>query len=396
MVPKKKLSAVSLLPDGSQLHGVMFPRYDDRQRLIGVLKAGAMTLVNDTTISGQTIAIEFYNPDQSPRGRVDLKSAIFNQSKGTLEANESVIIRTDQINANGNGLIYDFEQAEGFLLGPVTTWIQADSIKPTSMQTKPSALGATAAIGIALLPQTLTAAPPPPPTAQEQAAFQEAASSQAAKHADAAKSARADLRADLDASAAATAAAKAFLEKTDGTAELTPVPPPADAKPLDVKPGPTDSVVNCDGGMYFDADEGVFVFLKNVRVNDPRFSLTGASEVKIFLAKKPAGAPDKKDKSGLGLSGKFGDVERVVANGAVLLTQKETEKGKDPVQASGAIFSYRPQSGEIILSGGYPWVKQGSYYSRAKEPNLTLRMFKNGSFVTEGNWELGGNIEQKP
>ena len=395
-MPKKKLSAVSLLPDGSQLHGVMFPRYDDRQRLIGVLKAGAMTLVNDTTISGQTIAIEFYNPDQSPRGRVDLKSAIFNQSKGTLEANESVIIRTDQINANGNGLIYDFEQAEGFLLGPVTTWIQADSIKPTSMKPKPSALGATAAIGIALLPQTLTAAPPPPPTAQEQAAFQEAASSQAAKHADAAKSARADLRADLDASAAATAAAKAFLEKTDGTAEPTPVPPPADAKPLDVKPGPTDSVVNCDGGMYFDADEGVFVFLKNVRVNDPRFSLTGASEVKIFLAKKPEGAPDKKDKSGLGLSGKFGDVERVVANGAVLLTQKETEKGKDPVQASGAIFSYRPQSGEIILSGGYPWVKQGSYYSRAKEPNLTLRMFKNGSFVTEGNWELGGNIEQKP
>ena len=42
----RKLSAVSLLPDGSQLHGVMFPRYDEQRRLVGVLKAKAMTLVN--------------------------------------------------------------------------------------------------------------------------------------------------------------------------------------------------------------------------------------------------------------------------------------------------------------------------------------------------------------
>ena len=152
--------------------------------------------------------------------------------------------------------------------------------------------------------------------------------------------------------------------------------------------------------MYFDADEGVFVYLKNVRVTDPRFGLSGANELKIFLGKKPAKAPaqpakEAKDgKPGLGLGAKFGDVERIVASGAVRIVQKETEAGKDPVEASGAIFTYHAKTGEIILSGGYPWVKQGTTFMRAKEPNLNLRILKTGSFVTEGNWEMGGTIEK--
>ena len=79
----------------------------------------------------------------------------------------------------------------------------------------------------------------------------------------------------------------------------------------------------------------------------------------------------------------------------MLITQKQVEKGKQPVQASGAIFTYRPGTGEIVLSGGYPWVKQGTTFMRAKEPNLNLRIQKSGSFITEGNWDMGGNIENR-
>jgi hypothetical protein len=32
---------------------------------------------------------------------------------------------------------------------------------------------------------------------------------------------------------------------------------------------------------------------------------------------------------------------------------------------------------------------------RAKQPNLTLRIQKSGSFVTEGNWDMGGSLESK-
>ena len=85
-----------------------------------------------------------------------------------------------------------------------------------------------------------------------------------------------------------------------------------------------------------------------------------------------------------------------MATGAVLLDQKPTEAGKEPIKASGAIFTYNIKDDQIILKGGYPWVMQGTTYMRAKEPNLILRISpKAGSFVTEGNWEMGGNLDQK-
>ena len=70
-------------------------------------------------------------------------------------------------------------------------------------------------------------------------------------------------------------------------------------------------------------------------------------------------------------------------------------RAKSP--ASGAFFTYDPETGDILLSGGYPWVLQGDFYARAQEPNLTLRMKKDGSFVTEGHWEVGvPNKDEKP
>jgi hypothetical protein len=92
--------------------------------------------------------------------------------------------------------------------------------------------------------------------------------------------------------------------------------------------------------------------------------------------------------------GNFGDVQKIVAEGAVLIDQKAVG-GKEPIQASGRILTYNIPTGEIIIHGGYPWVKQGTYYARAKEPNLTLRLLTSGSFSTQGNWEMGGNMNLK-
>lgn len=387
-----------MIPVGSELKGVMLPRYDQAQRLVGVMKAKAMTLITDQTIAGETISIEFFNPDRSPRGRVDLVKATFNQAKGTLDAREPVTIQSDRFSAKGTGLVYAFEPGEGFLLGPATTWIQ-NPIE-TTMHSSPSPLRA-AAIGATLLTQSLAAAPPPPVSEGEMTALHADAAPKADDHAAAAKAARTNLGRDLDASNAANAAARAFLETT----ELTPAksageaPVVAAAKPLDLQPGPQDTVILCDGGMYFDADEGVFVYLKNVRVNDPRFSLTGANELKVFLGKEPADPakkPDNKDKTSLGFSGKFGDVERIVATGAVVIDQKPAP-GKDPVKASGAIFSYNIKTDQVIITGGYPWfIPQKGICLRAKQPDLIVHLSpKAGTAVAgPGEWETILSTEQ--
>jgi len=375
---KRKTSAISLLPDGSQLQRVMLPRYDADHRLTGVLKAESMTLVTDEIIAGESVTIGFFNPDGSQRGRVDLAKATLNQAKGLLEAREKTTVLTDRIEATGDGLIYAFDQGEGFLSGPASTRIH--NANETTMNSRTSPRRAAAASMLA--GATLIAAAP-------------------ATHQESSTAAKTELRAELDASAAATATATAFLEKAGiASGETGATLPPA--APLDVKPAPEDTVISCDGGMYFNSDEGVFVYLKNVRVADPRFSLTGAAELKVFLGKKPEKKPEPKpekpapdSKPPIGLGAKFGDVERIVATGAVRILQKQPEAGKEPVEASGAIFTYHPKTGEIVLTGGYPWVKQGANFMRANQPNLSLRIQKNGSFVTEGNWDMGGKLDQK-
>ncbi len=406
-VKEKKLAAISLLPNGSQLQGVMLPRYDNDHRLIGVLKAKAMTLVDEQTISGDSVNIRFFNPDRSQRGRVDLTHAIFNQTSGMLRADESVTLVSDRVSAQGKGLIYAFEKGEGFLFGPVDTWMQTPTETTMNPPKVPRSTVAASAVGLMLISTPIANAEPPP--AADPAAIEASAESKAEVHAAAASASRNNLRVDLESSVATTDAAVKFLEQADIiSVNRKPADPNLpENKPLEIKPGPTDTLISCEGGMYFDADAGIFVYLKNVKVTDPRFNLTGANELKIRLGKKPEKAPDPTDAQkqpdadqkktpGIGLGAKFGDVESIIATGAVKILQKEVEPGKQPVEASGAIFTYHPKQGDITLSGGYPWVMQGATFMRAMEPNLILRIQKSGSFVTEGNWQMGGKIDQKP
>jgi len=243
----------------------------------------------------------------------------------------------------------------------------------------------------------LNAAPSPSSTTERTAVHADAASKAPAQK-NAASETRSDLKADLEASAAATANAKAFLEKQEIQAKADTAPAAPEAKPFDAPADPNDTLVTCDGGMYFDADDGVFVYLRNVVVKDPRFDLSGANELKVFLGKKPDEKThenaSKKSADGKGVGARFGDVERIVATGAVRVLQKQPEPGKLPVEASGAIFTYHPKTGNIHLQGGYPWVKQGTSFMRAKEPNLILRIKKDGSFVTDGRWDMRGKVDQ--
>jgi hypothetical protein len=405
----KKLSATSLLPDGSELKGVMIPRHDENHHLVGSLKADVITLVNDTMIAGKQVFIDFYNLDGSSRGHIELPKATFNQQKGLLQSNDNVTIHSQQFQARGSGVHYAIQKGDGFLTGPGTTWIESPK---TTMNSSRSLIGAA---GIALIAQTTAA----PTTTTPDAAKLDPVLVQGVKqsaHSEVMSDTHEALKKDLEKSAEATKQTKEFLDQTDITPEevgANAVPSP-DGKPMDIQIGPNDTMVSFDGGMYFDVDKGLLVYLKNVKVNDPRFALDGANELKIFLAKdttdkkpadkkptdkKPADnkTADKKPESGSGasLEKKFDKVERIVATGAVHILQKSTEKGKAPIEASGAIFTYHPITGEIIISGGYPWVKQGSNFMRARQPNLTLRIQKSGSFHTEGQWDMGGSNPAK-
>lgn len=397
-----------LLPDGSQLKGVMLPRYDENLKLVGVLKSKVIRLVNSEELEGEAVAIEFFNDDQTPRGRIDLAKATFLKQKGLLVAREAVDIRSDRLTARGSALHYSFEDGEGFLSGPVTTIIQAPT--ETTMKSKSPSIRATAVIGMSLLAQSLPAAPPPPISAKDKAAIRADAASLAPAASKAAAATRTGLEQDMAAGDAATQAATRFLIQAD-----LPAPAaddvPAPAVPMDFKPGPNDSKITCEGGMYFDPEEGVLVYLKNVRVTDRRFHLSAKDQLKIFFPKKPAkekkaGQPEavagdksadkkkEKDMFGASIGVDFNEPERIIATGAVLFEQQQTEPGQKPIKASGAIFSYNLKADHIVISGGKPWITQPpSTYLQAVESELSLRISpKAGTFVTEGHWEMGGAV----
>lgn len=381
---------VSLLPDGSVLKGVLLPRYDENHNLIGDLKVETMTLIDSERLQGENVRIRFFNPDRSLRGKAELDHAFFDQAKSRLFANEPVEITTDRLVARGDGLVYALREGEGFLIGPASTWISA--LPTTSMNSSP--FSAAALVALCFAPAPLLALPPAFVTEEELAAMK-AAAAPAKPEADKRYTATdASLSVSLDQGKKASAAALTFINTSGIETSATGEAALPEAKPLEVNPGPDDTLITCEGGMYFDADEGVLVYLENVKVTDPRFNLTGAQQLKVFFEKKPV----KKDAEGKSKEpsgmGNFGDVQKLVAEGAVLIDQKGVGE-KDAVQASGHILTYNVPAGEIIIHGGYPWVKQGAYFARAKEPSLTLRLLNDGSFSTKGNWEMGGNLNLK-
>ncbi len=383
-----KKSPIALLPNGSVLQGVLLPRYDENRRLVGDLKAETMTLIDGDRIQGETVLIRFYNADRTPGGRVELTRALFDQEKSCLYAKQDVVMTRDRLDAKGGGLVYSFESGEGFLLGPVSTRLSPPP-PSTSMNTNPFAIPAAALLAFA--PTTAPAAPPAFVTPEEIAEMKTQAAKARPAYETAEKSTSASLSAGREAATTASAAATSFMRKNEINTIASD--DSREAAPLEVSPGPNDTVINCEGGMYFDNDEGVLVYMKNVTVIDPRFNLSGADELKIFFDKKPAGKEDDPEEAP-GLASNIGDVRKLIATGAVRMIQKSVD-GKKPVEASGGLLIYDIKSGEMIISERFPWVKQGTFYARAKEANLSLRLLNTGEFNTRGAWEMGAPLDLK-
>ena len=135
IVPGSWQKIFALLPPGSELKGVMLPRYDENRKLTSVLKSQSVILVDATRVTGRGISFEFFNPDQSPKGRVDLVNATIYQKTELITTRDPVVIQSDRLQATGSGLYYSFGKTngslhKGFLLGPGTTTFQLPSKKP--------------------------------------------------------------------------------------------------------------------------------------------------------------------------------------------------------------------------------------------------------------------------
>lgn len=127
LAPDRNLPGVSLLPAGSVLKKVLIPRYDKAKKLTAVLRSEEMTVIDQQTVEGKFVKLEFFHPDRTLRGRIDLELARYDQRKGMLESSKPVDIVSSDFTAHGSGLTFSQNQSKGFLSGPVQTRFFAKS-----------------------------------------------------------------------------------------------------------------------------------------------------------------------------------------------------------------------------------------------------------------------------
>lgn len=395
--PRKKLPAFAVFKDGGELIDVMIPRYDAERNLLGVLRAQSLVLVDEWQLQANLVSIEFNHTEGalrgSRRGRIDLDLAFLNQETGMLTTTGPVEFRSKDLDVSGHGLLYSTITGQTYIVGPTTTrYREPEKI----VMNTPHPLHAAALIGLSIMAapaQNIEGGP-----ALEVPAPQPSASA----------AAREDLADALSASAAASRKMAEFLEtaakansQTIQAAPAGPVHEP-DSAPLDHKPGPEEMHITSSNGIYLDADSSVLAYLGDVKVTHPQLKLSGANELKVTFGKKPANpeeataeepAPEEAEADEDGMENpfaSFGDPISVMATGAVKI-RVVPEEG-DPIEASGAIFSYDIEKEQMVLSGGFPWIQrkgaEGTYTLYAQEAGLTLRIdVKSGLATTEGNWD---------
>jgi len=157
--------------------------------------------------------------------------------------------------------------------------------------------------------------------------------------------------------------------------------------------------ITCTGETTFDAKEGIAVFIKDVKVNDPQFSLT-SDKLTAYLKKTvkepakgeatapsptPAASPTPTPKPDADSSPASG-LERAVAEGNVVIIQdKIDEKTGDVVHyvGKGAKADYHAVTGEMTLSG-WPQIQQGLNNQVATEETTVMIMDKDGHLTTKG------------
>ena len=182
--------------------------------------------------------------------------------------------------------------------------------------------------------------------------------------------------------------------------------------------------VDCDGDLYFDMEDGVLVFMKNVRIRNPSLSMDCADHLKIYAEFAPKKHGDKKpserkkekekekavekegDKPQVALpnGGNFdyNSIKTVAASGNVRI--RYTNKQGETSNAQADKITYNAKTGEIILTGAPVIVTPDAI---VKNPNKDgfIRVYPNGSMYgsrgTKTTFQhvdkkLSGQKNQKP
>jgi len=128
---KSSFSILEQLHNDTVLRRVRLPRYDKDFTPLSLLTAETMKVIDGETIDAEHVSMELYNPDGSIKARTKMRHAIYKENTDTLEAKEAIYIDGSNFKISGSGMVYDFENERGFVLGRGSTLFQLKQPKPS-------------------------------------------------------------------------------------------------------------------------------------------------------------------------------------------------------------------------------------------------------------------------
>ena len=343
-----RIPALEILPAGSILKKISIPRYNPDYSPSSLLTADRVKVISEEEIEGTNVGISLYDVKGKIKTRSLLNSVNFNQATGLITSKENLEFSGETFTASSQGLILDWENHRGFLLGKNKSLIYIKkriSMKSTTQKdinkssTTKSIAASTAIAVLATSPTFLSA--------QELAQIDTDSKPSTELFIKQLEETKASLIASAEAEAKIATIRKELADKLGSVPAVDanqPVPPEL------VPTKGRDFIRITSDQLMFDAKKGIFVYFGNVKITHPQYSFTCDGELKIILNESASAkklTPEERAK--LKANDLFDDVKQIIATNNVIVRGKD-KKGKD-VTAVTENLSFNKTTGDIILKG---------------------------------------------
>lgn len=381
------LPVLKMLPQGSVLEGLSIPRYDVNNAPHSLFLAKKLTVIDAQRLCIEDLDLSLYDAiNQDVSLQAQAKEAFYNQKTSLFLVRERVDVQSDQSFLHAQGLFFDWHSQEGYLLGRVRSslerhdaLLQRQRAQALLFLYSPALLQASYPIEEALSQEDIEQL--------EQAGAPVGGLSEQRESIVSGFSLLDDLVMRYEEQVVA------FLKRV-GSDSVALIANGSDSVVREEEKEGTRIDITCAGGLYFDVDEGVLVYLKDIELTEERFIMQCKDQLKVFLEKKATKSvkqrlpSHKKGTNTLSINASFGAPRLIVATGKVVLRGKDAT-GK-PFFAMAEKASYDAQKGEVILRGGRPRLQQSSnQYLEADESGQWIKILTNGKLLTsQGKWRM--------
>lgn len=418
----KKLPMLELLPVGQVLPKVSLSRYEG-PRLSMLLTASSVTVAAPQEIAANILNVYLYGKNNQTSHLFTQAASYFLDKKLAVSHTETTL-REENLSAKGTGLYLDTNIKRGIILGPVQTTIRMaqrnqvtipfyeKTFLPAAGPGRKPCLQRRQRRSLPHCPAPAQGTGSPPGTTPHPASPyctppDGGRDSPEGTGTGPCSDRRLEGRrgqSDSNIQRAGKNRGRRIQEfrQQHQVAGNTPAPA-AETTPSSAASGPEEGflqanspkdlyTVDCDGDLYFDMEEGVLVFMKNVRVRNPGLSMDCADHLKIyaeFVPKKPGdkkpsdvkkekGKEENQTQVALPNGGNFdyNSIKTVAASGNVKASY--TNKQGETSNAQAEKITYNAKTGEIILTGA-PVIVTPDVIVKNPNKDAFIRVYSNGN-----------------